>query len=67
MIKSTYSTTESPHRDIIDFVKAAKSGNSNFEVIDLGGGVNGWTSKFADVIVDINVNDTQSTLQADIC
>ncbi len=42
MIKSTYSTTESTHRDIIDFVKAAKSGDSNFKVIDLGGGVNGW-------------------------
>ena len=67
MITSTYSTTESTHRDIIDFVKAAKSGDSNFKVIDLGGGVNGWTSEIADVIVDINVSDTQSTLQADIC
>lgn len=29
--------------------------------------MNGWTSEIAAVIVDINVNDTQSTLQADIC
>ena len=34
MIKSTYSATESTHRDIIDFVKTAKSRDSNFKVID---------------------------------
>jgi hypothetical protein len=32
MIKSTYSTTESTHRDIIDYVKAAKSGDSNLRL-----------------------------------
>ena len=43
-----------------------RSETPNFKVIDLGGGVNGWTSEIADMIVDINVSDTQSTLKADI-
>ncbi len=67
MINCSYSNTELTHRDIIDFVNAAKKRDPNFKVIDLGGGVNGWTSEIADMIVDINVSDTQSTLKADIC
>jgi hypothetical protein len=67
MINCNYSNTESTHKDIIDFVNAAKKRDPNFKVIDLGGGVNGWTSEIADMIVDINVSDTQLTLKADIC
>ncbi len=67
MITCKYSTTQSTHADIIDFVKRSKQHDPNFKVIDLGGGLNGWTSEIADIIVDINASDTETTLKADIC
>jgi hypothetical protein len=67
MIKCSYTNTSKSHNEIIDYVKNKKIANPLFKVIDIGGGVNGWTRDIVDVVVDIRVEDTAKTLQVDIC
>lgn len=67
MIKATYTTTDKTHIEIIEFIKKKKEKNPSYRVIDLGGGLNGWSADIANLIVDINVPDSPSTLQMDIC
>ena len=67
MIKCSFTSTSKSHSDIIQYVKQKKQGNPNFKVLDIGGGVKSWTSEIADLIVDINVEDSKNTLKADIC
>ena len=67
MIKCTYTNTAKSKVEIIEHIKNRKFANPSFKVIDIGGGVNGWTKDIADLVVDINVEDTDKTLKADIC
>ena len=67
MIKCSYTNTSKSHNEIIEYVNFKKLENPAFRVIDIGGGVNGWTKDIADLVVDINVDDSAKTLQADIC
>jgi hypothetical protein len=67
MIKCSYTNTETSRQSIIDFINTQKNLNQNYLVIDIGGGVNGWTKNIADFVIDINVIDSKNSMQFDIC
>lgn len=52
--------------NIIRFVRNKKS-QGNFSVVDIGGWAGGWSASIADLIVDINVVDSEKTLQLNVC
>ncbi len=46
--------------DVLEFIKTEKKKNKNFKVIDIGGGVYSWCSKYIDALVDLNINEKQN-------
>ncbi len=67
MITTQYTDTNVTHKNVIQFVKEQKNLDPGFKVIDLGGGLDGWTKEIVDFIADIGVTDTDSTKRVDLC
>ena len=52
---------------ILTYIKTQKSLNPNYKVIDLGGTVAGWTHEVVDTVVDINSENNEKNISADLC
>jgi len=67
MLKISYDTRENNCRTIKGYCLEQKFLNKKFRVIDVGGDRAGWTSIFADMIVDFNSPISSKTMSLDIC
>lgn len=67
MLKISYNTREFNCRKIKTYILEQKFLNKKFRVIDIGGDHVGWTSKFADMIIDFNSTNTSKSMCLDIC
>jgi len=67
MLKISYDTRENNCRTIKGYCLEQKFLNKKFRVIDVGGDKFGWTSRFAEMIVDFNSPISSKTMCLDIC
>jgi len=67
MLKISYDTRDNNCRTIKIYCLEQKFLNKKFRVIDVGGDRAGWTSIFADMIVDFNSPISSKTMSLDIC
>lgn len=64
----SYGKQEDFRLQLLATLEQTKSENTAFRVIDVGGVAGGgWSSSVADMVVDINAEDTDTSLSIDIC
>ena len=67
MLKITYQNTVQSQKYITSYVKQQKLINSNYRVVDLGGAAYSWSDPIRDLLVDKFANNTDNSLNMDMC
>ena len=62
-----YGDMESSRKEILQFCHARKIENPNYEIVDVGGFADSWSSEVTDLVIDFRGDDTHNSLKADIC
>jgi hypothetical protein len=66
-LQINYGSTASHRQQILGFVIGEKASNPGYRVVDIGGIADNWSSTCVDMLVDINAEDTSSSMKIDIC
>lgn len=62
-----YGTIAEHRQLILSHVLGVKTTNPGYRVIDIGGAADSWSSTCVDMLVDINAEDSPSSMSIDIC
>lgn len=66
-MKILYGEMETSREKILQYCLTQKEANPSFRIVDVGGVLNSWSKEVADLVIDFNADDTDSSLRADIC
>lgn len=67
MVKVSFTSSDASRVQILQFLAEKKRLDPQFRVIDVGGAATSWTAPVADCVVDINAEDGERSISADIC
>ena len=66
MVKFTIGDLEFD-KTVLYSILSERRQTGNYRVVDIGGWADGWASDISDLIVDINLCDSENTMQLNVC